>query len=186
MQQDEEAEADRVFERENSYDKVLEQVRLKCQIVRAICFVVVGVYVCICGAALFAILGDAESMSEVLSIAGYAIAHSLLMSAMLVFFAMLFGDVVESDEVFSEKQADRLRAIALLALASFAVDLLQGFGAAFQLLPAMGVMVDVNNGMSVSASDINIGMLVFSAIMYSLSVIFRYAALLQQLSDDTV
>ena len=33
---------------------------------------------------------------------------------------------------------------------------------------------------------INVGVLVFSAIMYSLSAIFRYAALLQQLSDETV
>lgn len=44
----------------------------------------------------------------------------------------------------------------------------------------------INDGNSEPTTNLNIGMLVFSAIMYSLSAIFRYAALLQQLSDETV
>lgn len=44
----------------------------------------------------------------------------------------------------------------------------------------------VNDGIAEPTLNLNIGMLAFSAIMYSLSAIFRYAALLQQLSDETV
>lgn len=52
--------------------------------------------------------------------------------------------------------------------------------------PAAPVVEPINYGGNDAAININIGMLVFSAIMYSLSAIFRYAALLQQLSDETV
>lgn len=61
-----------------------------------------------------------------------------------------------------------------------------GQGLSYDLIPEYGYSMVINDGNSEPTINLNIGMLVFSAIMYSLSAIFRYAALLQQLSDETV
>lgn len=53
-------------------------------------------------------------------------------------------------------------------------------------MPEIGFGMVANDGIAEPTINLNIGMLAFSAIMYSLSAIFRYAALLQQLSDETV
>ena len=66
------------------------------------------------------------------------------------------------------------------------IELAFSAGIAYQVLPQFGLQVFINDGIADSTIDLNVGMLAFSAIMYSLSAIFRYAALLQQLSDETV
>jgi hypothetical protein len=70
----------------------------------------------------------------------------------------------------------------MFALLEFAFTL----GVTFEVVPRIGYDVIVNRGSTEPVISINVGVLVFSAIMYSLSAIFRYAALLQQLSDETV
>ena len=105
---------------------------------------------------------------------------------MLLIFIALFGDVVARGVPLSVKQADRLRLIALLALALFFVDLAFDIVAVYQVSEPLDATFDINGGESANTINLNVGMLVFSGIMYSLSAIFRYAALLQQLSDDTV
>ena len=66
------------------------------------------------------------------------------------------------------------------------LDFLISIGFIFEPAPEIGFGMVANNGVAEPTLNINIGMLAFSAIMYSLSAIFRYAALLQQLSDETV
>ena len=66
------------------------------------------------------------------------------------------------------------------------LDLIVSFGFIYEPFPGVGFGMVVNDGVDVPTVNINFGMLAFSAIMYSLSAIFRYAALLQQLSDETV
>ena len=87
---------------------------------------------------------------------------------------------------FSLPQADRLGFISLVALVFVIVELLFTAGLSYDLIPEYGYSMVINDGNSEPTINLNIGMLVFSAIMYSLSAIFRYAALLQQLSDETV
>ena len=120
----------------------------------------------------------------------YVLVYGAMMLAAFWLFLKFFGDVVKRQMVFSSKQADRMRLIAFMLPGMVLVESLFGLvdGVATQLASSSkvnyGIMVD--NEMSVPTININIGMLVFSAIMYSLSAIFRYAALLQQLSDETV
>lgn len=68
----------------------------------------------------------------------------------------------------------------------FILDLSYSAGVVLEVIPQAGCNIIVNDGIEKPTINLNIGMLVFSAIMYSLSAIFRYAALLQQLSDETV
>lgn len=169
--------------------KELLKVRARCKMIRLVCLAIIVLYSLLTLLALaFSIASyiGADNGEAAYTLVVYTIAHSALVVSMLVLFAGVFGDVVSRNEIFSAKQADRLRAIALLAIAVVAIDALQGVGATFQVFPAVGGLVDVNGVQSKNITDVDVGMLVFSAIMYSLSAIFRYAALLQQLSDDTV
>lgn len=79
-----------------------------------------------------------------------------------------------------------MQSIAIIALAIVILDFLISVGFIFEPAPEIGFGMVANDGIAEPTINLNIGMLVFSAIMYSLSAIFRYAALLQQLSDETV
>ena len=144
-----------------------------------------GVYALIwIAATVLALMGDNGLGST--SAVFYSVLHGALFLAMLLIFIALFGDVVAQGAPLSVKQADRLRLIALLALALFFVDLAFDIVAVYQVSEPLDATFDINGGESANTINLNVGMLVFSGIMYSLSAIFRYAALLQQLSDDTV
>ena len=98
----------------------------------------------------------------------------------------LFDEVNRGNPPFSERQADILRSIAIIAFSYVLLDVLLSFGFMYKPIPELGFGMVANDGVSEPTRNLNIGMLAFSAIMYSLSAIFRYAALLQQLSDETV
>ncbi len=106
----------------------------------------------------------------------YAIVYGVFVILILWNLFQLFAEVDKGDPPFSELQADRLQTIAIVSLAIVGLDVLLSFG--------FGMVV--NDGIAEPTLNLNVGMLAFSAIMYSLSAIFRYAALLQQLSDETV
>ena len=108
------------------------------------------------------------------------------MSLVAYMLKLIFKDAVNSETPFTEKQADRLRFIAFLALMFALLEFAFTLGVTFEVVPRIGYDVIVNRGSTEPVISINVGVLVFSAIMYSLSAIFRYAALLQQLSDETV
>lgn len=107
-------------------------------------------------------------------------------TAVLALLLQIFTRAVKDRTPFSEAQANRLRAIALLALVLVVLELFFTMGVSYEAAPSLGYGIVVNDGTSEPTVNLNVGMLVFSGIMYSLSAIFRYAALLQQLSDDTV
>lgn len=116
----------------------------------------------------------------------YMIAYGAFAILLLWNLGMLFQEVVKGSMPFSNVQADRLRSIAIVALGFVALDVLMSFGFIYEPIPELGFGMVVNDGIAEPTLNLNIGMLAFSAIMYSLSAIFRYAALLQQLSDETV
>ena len=90
------------------------------------------------------------------------------------------------DDPLSEKQADRFGVIAFSSLMVVLLELVFTAGFSYVAVPEWGYGIIVHDGFDGPTINLNIGMLAFSAIMYSLSAIFRYAALLQQLSDETV
>ena len=98
----------------------------------------------------------------------------------------IFSDVVNGNPPFSEIQANRMRLISLLALAYVILELVFTATVSYSVVPEVGYNIGINDAYPTDSINLNVGMLVFSAIMYSLSALFRYAALLQQLSQDTV
>lgn len=98
----------------------------------------------------------------------------------------IFSAVVKQSRPFSEEQANRLRFIALLALGLVILELVFTATVSYSVVPEVGYNIGINDAYPTDSINLNVGMLVFSAIMYSLSALFRYAALLQQLSQDTV
>lgn len=120
------------------------------------------------------------------SLIAYIVFYGVLVLGVLIMLKLIFRDAINNETPFTEKQADRLRFIAFLALMFALLELAFTLGVTFEAIPSIGYDVVVNRGSTEPVISINVGVLVFSAIMYSLSAIFRYAALLQQLSDETV
>lgn len=116
----------------------------------------------------------------------YTVVRGALVIACLVTMVALFADVVQGEAVFSERQANRLRLVALLLLMLVLTELAFTAQLAYEIIPGTGYGFGINDAYPTDSINLNVGMLAFSAIMYSLSALFRYAALLQQLSDDTV
>lgn len=117
-----------------------------------------------------------------MSLVAYIVLYGVLVLGVLAMLKLIFKDAVNSETPFTEKQADRLRFIAFLALMFALLEFAFTLGVTFEVVPRIGYDVIVNRGSTEPVISINVGVLVFSAIMYSLSAIFRYAALLQQLT----
>ncbi|WP_302383474.1 DUF2975 domain-containing protein [uncultured Adlercreutzia sp.] len=165
------------------------RVRKACRLIRSCSFVAMAVLL------VFWAIVIIGSMAEQVSSGVFAVSTVVYMAAYAAFttlilwnLTMLFQEVVKGNPPFSQVQADRLQTItiAIASLAYFVLELLISFGFVYEPDPSLGFGVAVNDGVDVPTININFGMLAFSAIMYSLSAIFRYAALLQQLSDETV
>lgn len=116
----------------------------------------------------------------------YVFAYGGLVVLVLYKLLQVFTEVVQGDDPLSEKQADRFGVIAFSSLMVVLLELVFTAGFSYVAVPEWGYEIIVHDGFDGPTINLNIGMLVFSAIMYSLSAIFRYAALLQQLSDETV
>lgn len=172
---------------EKSLEKALGKMKTICKVIRN-CFSVVTLFSVVFWTVMtLSALGGLfmGGRAEVGS-AFYSLVYGLLMTLMLFELSKIFDEVVKESPPFSEKQADRLKAIAIIACSFVLVDLLMSIGFIYEPIPELGFGMVVNDGITEPTLNLNVGMLAFSAIMYSLSAIFRYAALLQQLSDETV
>ena len=132
------------------------------------------------------LVGWLKSGQEMAGAVLYSVAYGAFVVLVLWNLTRLFNEVDKGEPPFPEAQADRLQSIAIIALAIVILDFLISVGFIFEPAPEIGFGMVANDGIAEPTINLNIGMLVFSAIMYSLSAIFRYAALLQQLSDETV
>lgn len=151
----------------------------------AICFVVCAiVWISIVGLGLFSLATGEWPMPFHMLVYGFVYdAGCVVMFLMLM---RIFSDVGMGKLPFSQLQSRRLWVIALVALLLVFLELFYTAGLSYVTIPELGYGIVMNDGTSEPTVNLNVGMLVFSGIMYSLSAIFRYAALLQQLSDDTV
>lgn len=133
-----------------------------------------------------AMASASESAELLLGAPAYAFLEGLIICFFLYKLIQIFTDVVKGNESLSVEQAHRLRFLAVMLFLLFILDLSYSAGVVLEVIPQAGYNIIVNDGIEKPTINLNVGMLVFSAIMYSLSAIFRYAALLQQLSDETV
>lgn len=105
----------------------------------------------------------------------------LLAGAMLT-SCNLFRSAAQSDSLFTEGQSRRMLAISVLISLSCAIDLVsQGMLAFFVSHGFIEGVRLTNAGIHVDAPS-----LVCAVICFGLSMLFRYAALLQSVSDETV
>lgn len=172
---------------ERNLQQTLASMSKICRAIRA-CFLALVVILAGGLAALILITllnGQETSSSVIASVVSTTVGGGF---AILILwnFSLLFEAVVKGDPPLSEIQADRLKAIAIIAAAYVILDLLFSVRFIYEPNPDLGFGMILNNGIAEPTINLNVGMLAFSAIMYSLSAIFRYAALLQQLSDETV
>lgn len=137
-------------------------------------------------ALVMSIISLAHGAAGSVSTVAYLILYGVLVLGVLGTLKLIFRDIVKNRSPFSEQQADRLRFIAFLALMFVILEFAFTWGITYEVVPNAGYSVLINYGGTEPSTNINLGVLIFSAIMYSLSAIFRYAALLQQLSDETV
>lgn len=158
-----------------------------CRAIRA-CFLALVVILAggLAALILITLLNGQETSSSVIASVVYTTVGGGSAILILWNFSLLFEAVVKGDPPLSEIQADRLKAIAIIAAAYVILDLLFSVRFIYEPNPDLGFGMILNNGIAEPTINLNVGMLAFSAIMYSLSAIFRYAALLQQLSDETV
>lgn len=171
---------------ETGLRKALSRVEKTCKAIRLLLIAVAVVFAIGWLVALIVSAMALTSGGAAANIFVYAFVYGCLTLGIILLLIKIFMRVVRREELFSTSQANALRAIAVLALGMFLVDALFSVGFSYDAEAAVSYMVDINGGTSEPTVNLNVGMLVFSGIMYSLSAIFRYAALLQQLSDDTV
>lgn len=175
----------------NSTDEVnlkqsLEKASRACKIIRVILAIVAAIAAVGLAAAISVLGFQCVNLGGGFALLLYTIVYGVLILTFLYMMICMFSDIVKGGKPFSVRQARRLQIIALVALLFVVLELIFSYGMAYEVIPSAGIDILINNGASEPTVNLNIGMLVFSGIMYSLSAIFRYAALLQQLSDDTV
>lgn len=172
---------------EKNLQQTLASMSKICRAIRA-CFLALVVILAggLAALILITLLNGQETSSSVIASVVYTTVGGGFVILILWNFSLLFEAVVKGEPPLSEIQADRLKAIAIIAAAYVILDLLFSVRFIYEPNPDLGFGMILNNGIAEPTINLNVGMLAFSAIMYSLSAIFRYAALLQQLSDETV
>ena len=172
---------------ERNLQQTLASMTKICRAIRA-CFLALVVILAggLAALILITLLNGQETSSSVIASVVYTTVGGGFAILILWNFSLLFEAVVKGAPPLSEIQADRLKAIAIIAAAYVILDLLFSVRFIYEPNPDLGFGMILNNGIAEPTINLNVGMLAFSAIMYSLSAIFRYAALLQQLSDETV
>lgn len=172
---------------ERNLQQTLASMSKICRAIRACFLALAGILAGgLAALILITLLNGQETSSSVIASVVYTTVGGGFAILILWNFSLLFEAVVKGDPPLSEIQADRLKAIAIIAAAYVILDLLFSVRFIYEPNPDLGFGMILNNGIAEPTLNLNVGMLAFSAIMYSLSAIFRYAALLQQLSDETV
>lgn len=119
------------------------------------------------------------------SIVPMAVSDAIVIACIAI-GAKVFSDLGRGVDPFSEKQSKRLRAAALLLVLDLAVTAAGSVGAPW-LASYDLLTVGMNTGPAAETIvNVNAGDLVVAGILFGLSVVFDYARLLQELSDETL
>lgn len=140
--------------------------------------------------AAFAALAEAASEGNLVpgiaSVAFMAFTDLVVVACLLI-GASVFSALKKGKDPFSKRQVRIIRIAALLLLLDALVGAFVSFG-----MPWAVQLGQASIGSSPSFGDvdvvvnINVGELVIAGILVGLSVVFDYARLLQQLSDETL
>lgn len=115
----------------------------------------------------------------------YVLLHGSVIGALLLLSISVFSDVAKGEPPFSLKQAARLRAVGLLFAALVVVEAVLSYGFVYTAeVPNAPLQVYVA-GAEQGRVEINVMAAFFAIMLLGLSMVFRYGALLQRLSDET-
>lgn len=173
---------------ESSLQKELSKAQKACKAIRWFLIVCLAIFI-VGWLGTVVVLTIEFAEQGILALLGalfYIALYGLIICFFLLELIKVFSDVVRGERPFSIEQARRIFVLGVMLALLFILDLSYSAGVVFEVIPQAGYDIIVNDGFNEPSININIGMLVFSAIMFSLSAIFRYAALLQRLSDETV
>lgn len=125
---------------------------------------------------------DHEGVKGVL----YVLFYGLVIEALLYDAFQSFSDIVSGESPFTTKQVFRFRFASLLLLFLAVIDAALSTGFIYYS-NVMGISFGAmgNDGVGGSQISINAMALFFAAMLYGVSVLFRYGALLQRLTDET-
>ncbi|MEC4184328.1 hypothetical protein VJ918_05835 [Adlercreutzia sp. R21] len=173
---------------ESDLKRSVQKAGKVCRIIGCVFFAALVLYSISQAILLVAIIsgGSGAALSALIVPVGYVLLHCVVVALLLATLVRMFTGAARDCMPFSEKQADRLRFVALLALLLVVLECFYTASMSYSIIPEVGYSIGINDAYPADSINLNVGMLAFSAIMYSLSALFRYAALLQQLSDDTV
>lgn len=170
-------------------EAAMAKVRRACRLLQRICAVCLVAFsiawiVLICLQIVFAIdqQWEASRYGEVL----FAFMHGFVIVILLFAATLSFSDVAKGHSPFTAKQVYlfRLASILLVLLAVVDAILSTSFYFGFEVA---GFDIAAYQGHQMGSAKVNIDMmtLFFAAILYGVSVLFRYGVLLQRLTDET-
>ncbi len=166
----------------------MSKVRRSCKYLKYICMVCLIVF-SVAWAALVGVMvfsSKTQVSSSELREVVYVICCGLMVILLLFAAARSFSDIVNGESPFTMKQVNRFRFAALLLVLLAIVDailstnFLYGFDVAGFNVAAYG-----GHEMGQAKVNVNMMLLFFSAMLFGVSVLFRYGVLLQRLTDET-
>ncbi|MRX83540.1 hypothetical protein [Eggerthella guodeyinii] len=132
--------------------------------------------------------GEIDIVALLTSIAYHVLTAAV--SCLILFVAIkVFDDIARGTSPFTEKQASRIRLIGILLVAGVVLDI-----PSLVIDPLMVQSSQVHLGIGPAQDSptgnpelrVNMPLVYGAALSFFLSYVFKYGALLQRLSDDTV
>lgn len=116
-----------------------------------------------------------------MSLVAYIVLYGVLVLGVLAMLKLIFKDAVNSETPFTEKQADRLRFIAFLALMFALLEFAFTLGVTFEVVPRIGYDVIVNRG---STEPVIVLMLEYSSFLLLCTHFRQYFDMLRCYSNS--
>lgn len=116
----------------------------------------------------------------------YVMAYGLVMLLLLLSSVRIFSNIASGESPFTESQVKLFRAVGFLFALLALVEAVLSYGFSYDAsVFGTAIVVEGNDGMPQSHIRINAAMMFLAAMFFGLSIVFRYGALLQRLSDET-
>lgn len=162
--------------------KSCRYVNYGCKVLLAIVFLGWIVLLGLQFASIAAGQADPSSYKEIL----YAFVYGLILVLLLLSGVRSFSAVVKGESPFTVNQVKRFRFAALLLILLTVVDATMSVGFSYDFtIAGVNAAAVGGGGADRIVTDIDLMPLFFAAILYGVSILFRYGVLLQRLTDET-
>lgn len=167
---------------DRNVDRSSSKMQYLCKLARNIFVVVLVFYLVAFG--LF--IGASMNYETPASSVAYAVAHSMLIVAVLATLVFGLNSVARGDTPFAKNQERRLCAIGILLILDAVIEFLFSAQAAFNLDAMQGMLLSVDVSNMGGVANLNIGTLILAVSSFCFAAAVRYGILLQQSADETI